>query len=180
MRRRSTVRPVQDFNQTESMTEQHHGKTVKIQSILSHYEKTGQVPHMARRQPFYADMTSAPNYYEAQCIVAEARSTFEEIPSQIRKQFDNDPGQFLEFIGNPENKAEMAEMGFDVSHIPEDFVKPLSEDEEQQVHLEDLIERKLADKASQKLSEASPELLRAELNRRLKSESLQNQPKTEN
>ena len=34
------------------------------------------------------------------------------IPSDIRKQFDNNPGKFYEFVNNPDNKDELKKMGF--------------------------------------------------------------------
>jgi hypothetical protein len=35
-----------------------------------------------------------------------------KIPSDIRKQFNNNPGEFLNFVSNPDNEEEMQKMGF--------------------------------------------------------------------
>lgn len=151
------------FDNKSSLTEQHHGETVKIHNILKQYQNTGFVQHVAARSPQFADMTSAPDFYEAQVIIANANSMFEEIPATIRKEFDNDPGQFLDFISNPENKEQIEAFGLDSSHIPEDYQKPLSKEEKEQVHLEDLIHKKIQQEANVSLSEATPEQLTAAL-----------------
>ncbi|AXL14585.1 internal scaffolding protein [Microviridae sp.] len=164
MQRQPKKRPKISFKKSTSLTEQHHGETVKIHNIIKQHQTTGFVSHVASRPPQYADMVTAPDFYQAQCIIANASSMFEEIPAQIRKSFDNDPGQFLDFISNPENKQQMDELGIDSSHIPEDYEKPLSEDEKEQVHLEELIDSKLAQEAKISLSDATPEQLQAAIN----------------
>lgn len=163
MLKQPKVRPKQSFKNSIKLTEQHHGESVKIQNILSNYERTGLITHINRREPIFADWTSAPDYYHAQKIIADANSMFEQVPAQIRAQFANDPAQFLDFIQNPENKQAMEDLGIETSHIPEDYEKPLSEDEKNQVHLEDMIEQKMQERASQKLSEASADQLREQL-----------------
>ena len=40
------------------------------------------------------------------------------IPSDIRKQFDNNPGKFYEFVSNPDNKDELIKMGFIEQSLP--------------------------------------------------------------
>jgi len=51
------------------------------------------------------------DYHEALNIVADAESMFEELPSTIRAQFENDPHKFLEFVQDPNNLDEMRELG---------------------------------------------------------------------
>jgi len=36
---------------------------------------------------------------------------FEELPSTIRAQFENNPEKFLEFVQNPDNLDKMRELG---------------------------------------------------------------------
>lgn len=163
MQRQPKTRPKQSFKDSSGLTEKHHGETVKIQNILKQYQNTGFVSHTAKTQPIYGDMASAPDFYQAQCILAETSSMFEEVPATIRKQFENDPGKYLEFIQNPENKEAMTEMGIDSSHIPENYEKPLSKDETDQLHLEDLIDRKIQQEASPSLSDANEQQLKAAL-----------------
>jgi hypothetical protein len=36
---------------------------------------------------------------------------FMSLPAKIRSRFQNDPGAFLDFVQNPENRDEMIELG---------------------------------------------------------------------
>lgn len=155
-----------DFTDQKTLTEQCHRDEVKIQNIMKRHRTTGLVSHLSKQHGFYADMSSAPDFYTAQTVIAQTKSMFEEIPAKIRKDFDNDPGKFLDFIQNPDNKDQMAEYGFDVSHL-DNYEKPLSDYERDQVHLEEMIDQRLqADKAVS-LSDASPEQLQAALSAKL-------------
>ena len=59
-------------------------------------------------------------------IVATANSMFQDLPSSIRNQFQNDPGQFLDFVQDPENLEEMREMGLanQSSETAQPFTQP--------------------------------------------------------
>ena len=43
-------------------------------------------------------------------IIAE-QEAFNSLPSDIRKKFDNDPAEFLEFVSDEKNNDEMIQMG---------------------------------------------------------------------
>lgn len=119
MQKRNDSKTALDFSDSPSLTEQHHADSVNIHNIVRQHAETGIITHINNKQPVYADLSSAPDFIAAQNIIANARSHFEEVPSQIRKQFDNDPAQFLEFISNPENKTALDELGLDSSHLPD-------------------------------------------------------------
>lgn len=163
MQKQPKSRPRLDFTESASITEQHHGETVKIHNIIKQHQNTGIVTHFSKQTPQYGDLALAPDFYQAQCIIANAQTAFEEVPATIRKEFENDAGKFLDFIQNPENKEEMEQMGLDSSHIPEDYEKPLSKDEENQIHLEEAIDAKLQQEASTSLTDANEQQLQQAL-----------------
>ena len=51
------------------------------------------------------------DYQESMNIVAKAQSMFNQLPSQIRNEFDNDPSLFLDFVQDPQNEDQLVEMG---------------------------------------------------------------------
>jgi len=101
----------------ESMTEQAHRDEVKIQNIIAKHQKTGLLNHVSKYEGTYSDMASATDFTEAQNIIAEAKSMFETVPSEIRAIFDNQPEKFLDFMQNQENIESIEEMGLDASHL---------------------------------------------------------------
>lgn len=94
----------------QGRTKQSFKSECDINIIMSRYMQTGSIEHVNRLLPQYQDLESI-DYQDAMLIVAESRSLFQELPSDIRAKFHNDPGQFLDFMHDPENKQEMAEMG---------------------------------------------------------------------
>lgn len=93
------------------MTKQSHAAESDINNIMDRYFKTGIVEHVATVQGKYGDFTSIPTYQEALDKIRRAQEMFMSLPSDIRAKFQNDPGEFLDFATNPENRDEMIEMG---------------------------------------------------------------------
>lgn len=171
MQQQPRKRPTLDCTDAPTMTEQHHADVVKTQNIMKQFQATGIVQHMNNRPPIYEDLSGAPDFYEAQKIIAAANSMFEEVPAQIRREFEHDAGKYLEFIQNPENAEKMEEMGLDTSHFPENWSKPLSKEETDQIHLEEAIDAKIAEKANKSVSEASLEELQAAIAAKTESQA---------
>lgn len=102
-----------------SLTEQHHKESVDIHNIMLQHKKTGILNHTAQYQGEYSNMIDAPTFEQAQRLIADANSMFETVPSHIRADFDNDPGKFLGFMQNPENREKIEAFGLDTTHLPE-------------------------------------------------------------
>lgn len=113
-RRRSQI----DFTADRGLTEQAHAKEADIHVIMRKAARTGMIEHINNRPKQYSDLASRPDFQEAMNIVAEAQSTFETIPAEIRARFRNDPAEFLDYINNPNNREDMEELGFTTDHLP--------------------------------------------------------------
>lgn len=106
------------FKNSPSMTEQCHKDEVCIQNIMRKARKTGVLNHVAKYQGEYSDMSNAVEFHEAQNILAAASSMFETVPAHIRKDFHNDPSEYITFMQNPENRERIEKYGLDASHLP--------------------------------------------------------------
>ncbi len=98
------------FKNAVCKTKQSFKDECDINKILKKFEKTGAIHHYATNAGNYGD-TTQPQLHDALNIVANANTMFEELPATLRKKFNNDPGQFLEFVQNPKNLEEMRELG---------------------------------------------------------------------
>lgn len=95
------------------------GKTVQtekdrcdVNRIMRRFEQTGMVEHRNRYEGQYMDLTVIPDdFHGALEAIDKAREAFLELPAAVRNDFGNDPGEFLEFVSDPENVDEMREMG---------------------------------------------------------------------
>lgn len=81
-----------------------------INNIMAKYVKTGAVSHFNAKGARYGDVPAV-SYHEALNTVIAARELFEGLPAKIRTRFQNDPGQFLAFVQDPNNTAEAVELG---------------------------------------------------------------------
>lgn len=109
-----------------SLTKQSFKKDCDIQVILKQFDRTGLVTHMNRYPAGYADVSNMGDFRQAMGVVLEAEKMFSTLPSKIRARFGNDPGNFLEFVGNPENADEMVSLGLATKREP--VVKEVSGD----------------------------------------------------
>lgn len=103
-----------------SLTKQSSRDECNINLIMAKYAKTGVLEHLNEHKGDYGDFADAGTFLESQIIIQEASEMFQSIPSEIRKEFDNDPAKFLDFVQNPENLEEMVEMGL-ASRDPQDL-----------------------------------------------------------
>lgn len=103
----------------ESMALQSEKDTCDVNRIMKRYRETGQLDHMAKRQPYYADVSDALEYQEALHVVGEAQEAFEALPASLRRRFDNDPAEMLTFLQDPANEDEARELGLLPKKAPE-------------------------------------------------------------
>lgn len=94
-----------------------------INRIMSRYISTGVLDFVNRHAPQYGDVTGY-DFMEAQLIVANARSMFEELPATVRDRFDNDPALFLDFVADDKNRDEARELGLLRPDSPKPATQP--------------------------------------------------------
>lgn len=94
----------------QGRTKQSHKKECDVNQIMMQFRKTGVIAHRNEHEPKYDDHSGI-SFTEAMQIVTESQQMFEDLPSHIRKRFSNQPEQFLDFVQDPQNNAELIKMG---------------------------------------------------------------------
>jgi phage internal scaffolding protein len=97
-----------------SIVQQAHKDHCDVNRIISKYDRTGLLTHVKDSVARYGDFTEVNEYQEALNLVIRAQDSFDDLPSDIRKRFANDPGEFFEFATNPANSDEMYRLGLAV------------------------------------------------------------------
>jgi len=95
----------------ESLTKQAFKEDCDINHIFKKWKKDGILTHVNRYQGRYEDVSSYQSYEDSLNTIMRAEEAFGSLPADVRKRFDNDPGVFLEFVGNPSNVDEMVKLG---------------------------------------------------------------------
>lgn len=99
-----------DFTDCEVITEQSHRDVQEINSIVKRHG-AARLAQIAQLQEYRFDDCTTNDFTEAMNLVKRAESAFMQLPSKLRARFENRPESFLDYIRNPENATEMAELG---------------------------------------------------------------------
>lgn len=98
------------FPTSSPHTRQEFKDECDINNIMAQYMTSGEFFHINETAPQYMDCTGQ-DFRASMDYIAGAFSMFEELPSAIRMQFDNDPAEFLDFCSHEKNRPELAAMG---------------------------------------------------------------------
>jgi len=94
----------------DGYTKQSHKKECDINQIMAKYQRTGVIDHVNKHSENYGFATSE-DLHESLNIINTANEMFADLPSKARTKFKNDPGQFLEFVQDPENADQLYDLG---------------------------------------------------------------------
>ena len=91
-------------------TKQWHKKECDINQIMAKYQKTGVIDHVNTHQENYGFATSE-DLHESLNLINTANDMFADLPSKARVEFNNEPGQFLDFVQDPKNHSKLYDLG---------------------------------------------------------------------
>lgn len=94
----------------EGITEQSHKQECDMNYILKDYARTGFIKHANQNAGKYDDVTSV-DFQTAMNTVANVKSMFEGLPSEVRAEFSHNPSNFLDYVQNPANTKVLADRG---------------------------------------------------------------------
>lgn len=98
------------FPPNSRWTKQSFKDECDINTIMSRYQSTGEMPDLALVAPQYLDATGM-DFQAMQNKLVEAQNLFDALPSAVRNRFANDPADFLAFVSDVSNIDEMKKMG---------------------------------------------------------------------
>ena len=94
----------------KSRTKQSDAKDADINQILKKALRSGQLPDSSKIGR-YEDLSSGQDFLDSMLIVQEAKELFQELPSQLRQELDNDPAKFLDWAADESNSQRMIDLG---------------------------------------------------------------------
>ena len=111
----------------KSMTHQSERETADIKNII----KKGIIPPDPNQMTF-GDFSNGRDFQSTQDAIAQVKSEFDELPSDVRYRFRNDPANMLDFLADPNNHEDAVEMGLRPKPVREvqDPTKGSTEDSE--------------------------------------------------
>ncbi len=90
-------------------TKQSYKDSCDINKLLEKGAKQGGLSHIERHGAKYGDF-AAIDWEQVPLQLAEGRQVFSELPAEIKREFNQSPGEFYEFVTNPENTNRIKEL----------------------------------------------------------------------
>lgn len=100
-----------DCSGDEVRTQQSAAEECDINFIIQRAKRGAQV-NVNDRTPFYGDFTQIPtDLRDCLNVVRQADEAFMSLDAHVRKRFENDPVQMLDFLNDPKNRDEAIALG---------------------------------------------------------------------
>lgn len=93
------------------LTDQSFKDDADINVIIDRYKRAGTIPAAAAENLHFIDFTEVTNFQDAMIKICEAEDMFNSLDAKVRYRFNNDPGEFLAFVEDPNNLDELVKMG---------------------------------------------------------------------
>lgn len=111
-------------------------QNLKTQVDINHLVKqglrnnglTGHPGGNSARQPMFGDFSELPSFQESLNYVNRGKEAFNSLPSKIRKRFNHNPVEFVEFMQDENNFDEAVALGI-IEKPVEPTKEPIVEDE---------------------------------------------------
>lgn len=113
------------FEENSPYTRQEFKDEADINTIMAQYMRTGELPKINEVAPQYLDVTDM-DFQTHMNAIREAQELFDALPSQVRNRFQNDPGEFIDFCGDSNNRPELARMGLLSTEATQAILAPSS------------------------------------------------------
>jgi len=99
------------INNDPSLTEGSHAPQLDINYIIERAARGYTENTIPAIPPEYGDFTGINDFQTAMHQVRHAQNQFMSLPAELRREFDNDAGQLLDFLANPANRERAIELG---------------------------------------------------------------------
>lgn len=112
----------------DGKTQKNFREECNIMNIMANYKRNGDFGHINKSPGNYGDFATALEYTESLNRIIAADADFKELPADLRKRFENDPGRLLDFLQDENNFDEAVELGLvnapDLDQVPTPIPPP--------------------------------------------------------
>ncbi len=105
----STTNLKQPTDYSDGRTKQSFKDETDVNAIIQKHTRMGTLSHLEQWGGNYGDWGDF-DFQSAQNQIAKANSMFEQLPAGVRNQFKNSPERFLDYVTDPANKDNLAEL----------------------------------------------------------------------
>jgi len=93
---------------SDGRTKQSFKDSTNINKILAKAAKGNTISHLAKHGAVYGDFSDVDDLLTAQRRLKKAEQIFSELPAEIRREFQQSPSKFFNFVNDPANADDLA------------------------------------------------------------------------
>ncbi len=101
--------PTKQPTYKDGRTKQSFADETDINKILKRAQKTGTISHLNKHEGRYADFSDF-DFTTNLLMLSRGREIFDDLPSELRSEFNQSPKDFFQYVNNPDNKDRLAEL----------------------------------------------------------------------
>ncbi len=90
-------------------TKQSYKDSCDINKLLEKGAKTGSLSHLQRYGAKYGDFADI-DWENIPLQLAEGRQVFNELPAEIKREFNQNPGKFYDYVTDPQNRHRVSKL----------------------------------------------------------------------
>ena len=93
----------------DGRTKQSFRDETDINQILKRAQKSGTISHLTKYEARYGDFSNF-DFFEAQLQLAKGGEIFADLPMELRREFNQSPAEFFDYVNDPANKDDLARL----------------------------------------------------------------------
>ncbi len=93
----------------DGRTKQSFRDETDINQILKRAQKSGTISHLNKFEGRYADFSGF-DFFEAQLQLSKGAEIFDELPVELRREFNQSPAEFFDYVNDPANSERLEEL----------------------------------------------------------------------
>lgn len=86
-------------------------KECDVNVIIARYKKTGHLEHARANPGVFSDVSQIEDYPGMVRRLKFAQDSFDDLPSDLRTRFRNDPAELIAFVSDDDNRDEAVKLG---------------------------------------------------------------------
>ncbi len=92
----------------DGRTKQCYKDECDIQKIMDRFARTQTISHLAKHEGVYADFSDF-DFHEQTMKLTRGREIFDELPAELRTEFQQSPAKFFAYVNDPVNVDKLRE-----------------------------------------------------------------------
>lgn len=94
----------------DGRTKQAFKDQADINKILAKAQRTGSIAHLVKHGAHYGDFSDITDLLDAYEKLKRGQKIFDELPAEVKREFNQNPGEFFQFVNNPANADRLTEV----------------------------------------------------------------------